>query len=74
MAVAEKTNSQLRITFHEGEDSETGKPMLKTKAFTQVKIDASTDQLYAVAEAYASLQQHPIYNIERRDSFDIEEA
>lgn len=73
MAVAEKINSQLRLIFHDGEDMLTGKAILKAKTFNNVKTEATADQLYAIAQAVAGLQERPLYNIERKDSSDIVE-
>lgn len=71
MAVADMTNSQLRLVLYDGDDHETGKPIYKAKSFNNVKIDATPDQLYTVANAFAVLQERPLFNIERKDSSDI---
>lgn len=74
MAVAEKVSSQLRLVLYDGENEETGKPVYKTKSFNNVKTDANAEQLYAVAEAFATLQERPLSKIERNDSSEIQEA
>ncbi|SHF75432.1 DUF1659 domain-containing protein [Ornithinibacillus halophilus] len=74
MAVADLKNSTLRLVFNVGNDINTGEPIYKTKSFSKVKTDATADQLYAVATAFASLTDIPLYNIERRDNLDIREA
>lgn len=71
MAVADLTSSQLRLVFYEGDDPISGKPIYKAKSFNNVKTDATADQLYAIAEAFAGLQQLTLFNIERNDSSDI---
>lgn len=70
MAVADRKNSQLRLVFYDGEDSY-GEPIYKVKSFNNIKADATTDQLFTVATAIVSLQERPLYNIERKDSSEI---
>lgn len=72
MAQATMTSSRLRLVFHDGNNLETGKPIFKAKSFSNVKTNASADQLYAVAQAYESLQELPLEKIERRDNSDID--
>ncbi|WP_047982611.1 DUF1659 domain-containing protein [Ornithinibacillus contaminans] len=74
MAVANMTNSQLRLVLHDGDDPESGEPIYKFKSFNNVKTDATADQLYTIANAFAGLQERPLYNVERKDSSDIIEA
>jgi len=74
MAVAELTNSTLQLVLNEGIDPESGLPIFKYKSFNNVKPDATADQLYAIATAVASLQEFPLYSINRKDTSDIREA
>lgn len=74
MAVANMTTSQLRLVLHDGDDPTSGEPIYKFKSFNNVKTDATADQLYAIANAFAGLQERPLYNVERKDSSDILEA
>lgn len=74
MAIEAKISSQLRLVFHEGDDMESGKPILKSKNFNQVKTEATASQLHEIAEALASLQDFPLYGVERRDNSEIKEA
>ncbi|GGA64924.1 DUF1659 domain-containing protein [Ornithinibacillus halotolerans] len=71
MAVADMTSSTLRLVFHNGTDPLSGKPVYKGKSFNNVKTEATADQLYEIATAFAGLQQLPLFNIERRDNSDI---
>ncbi|HLR09069.1 MAG TPA: DUF1659 domain-containing protein [Bacillota bacterium] len=73
MAVADKKSSSLRLVLYDGDDIETGKPIYKTKSFSNVKTAATADQLYAIAQAVAELQERSLYNVERRDTADIRE-
>ena len=45
--------------------------MLKTKTFNNVKVDAEPEKLLAVAEAFAGLQQLPLFSVERLDQSEI---
>ncbi|MUK87362.1 DUF1659 domain-containing protein [Ornithinibacillus sp. L9] len=74
MAVADKMNSHLRLVLHDGNDMLTGDPIYKVKSFTNVKTDATADQLYAIATVLVGLQERPLFNIERKDSFDIRQG
>ncbi|MBP2257736.1 DUF1659 domain-containing protein [Virgibacillus alimentarius] len=72
MAIAEKMNSQMRLVLYDGEDLETGKSIYKTKSFNNVKTSANADQLYAIAQAFAPLQERRLHKVERNDSFEIQ--
>jgi len=71
MAATTMMSSQLRLIFHDGDDLETGEPIFKTKNFNHVKTNATADQLFEVAQVLASLQELPLYSIERRDNSEI---
>jgi len=73
MAVANKVSSTLRLVFVDGLD-EQEQPIYKNKNFQNVKTSADANQLYAVAQAFAGLQERDMYRIERRDKSDIQEA
>ncbi len=59
---------QLRLVLETGVDSE-GKPLLKGKSYNNINSKATADQLFAVANAIASLQTLPLHTIEKNDSF-----
>lgn len=69
MATSTIMDSELRLNFETGVDPK-GKPIIKSKNF-KVKTTATTDQLHAVANALAALQQYPLDSIERNDSYSI---
>lgn len=71
MAIEQLKNSQLRLTFYDGENPETGEPMYSRKSFNNIKPTATAAQLSAVAEAFTSLQERPLVNVERQDLSDI---
>ncbi|WP_188454880.1 DUF1659 domain-containing protein [Virgibacillus oceani] len=72
MAVAETIKSTLQLILDEGIDPESGKQIFKLKSFNNVKTEATADQLYAIAQAVAPLQERPLYSIEREDSSEIQ--
>lgn len=73
MAHEDMLTSQLRLVFYLGEDAMTGKPIYKTKAFN-VHTDATPESLFTVSQALASLQQRPLFNVERVDKSEIRQA
>ncbi|WP_163539777.1 DUF1659 domain-containing protein [Gracilibacillus sp. YIM 98692] len=68
MAVTERINSRLQLVFENGTDPVSGDQIYKTKSFNNVKMDATADQLFAITEALAPLQQLTLYSIERDDT------
>ncbi|WP_152658610.1 DUF1659 domain-containing protein [Oceanobacillus sp. CFH 90083] len=73
MAVAQLTESVLQLTFNEGTDPVSGDFILKQKRFNNVKTEATAEQLFLTANAFASVQQHELHGISRRDVSDINE-
>ncbi len=71
MAAFELTKSTLQLVLNDGNDFKTGMPVYKYKSFNNVKTSATADQLYAVANAFAGLQNRPLYNIIRKDTADV---
>jgi hypothetical protein len=70
MATAALIDSGMRLELDGGLDAD-NKQVVKYKNFAHVKTTATPDQLYAVAEALAGLQQYPLVLIRRNDSFAI---
>lgn len=62
--------SKLRLVFENGLDDK-GNPILKAKTFSNVKKEASTDQLFQAATAIASLCTEPLNKAERADSSEL---
>ena len=67
MATKVPYNSRLSLIFQTGVDPNSGAPILKTKSFSNVKHDATDDDIYAVATGLADLQKHPLYEVQRID-------
>ncbi|CAH0345821.1 DUF1659 domain-containing protein [Bacillus sp. CECT 9360] len=70
MATQSLYASTLRITFETGLN-EKGEPMLKRKAFSNVKTSATADQLLQTAQSLANLQMHTLVEIARQDTANI---
>lgn len=73
MIIAEPISTQLRLVFYDGEDTMTGDPVYRSKSFNNIKIEATDEQLFIVAEAFEGLQTSSLYTIERRDHSEIRE-
>ncbi|MFZ3577479.1 DUF1659 domain-containing protein [Virgibacillus sp. DJP39] len=67
-ATANMVNSTLRLVFDDGIDPISGTQSFKTKSFSNVKTEATADQLYAISVSLAPLQQRSLFKIERNDS------
>ena len=62
MAVTVLNNpAGLRLKFDLGKDDSTGKTKVKSKTFSNVKHNASNEDVYEVASAIESLQQYPVF-------------
>ncbi|MBD3106951.1 DUF1659 domain-containing protein [Bacillus sp. AGMB 02131] len=72
--MANKTvdSKQLRLVFQTGVNDK-GEPLEKRKAFNNIEISATVDQLYATAQAIASLQTFPLLKVEQQEISDIQE-
>ncbi|WP_186578936.1 DUF1659 domain-containing protein [Aquibacillus kalidii] len=67
MAVAQKVDSSLQLTFEDGMDAE-GKAIYKKKSFSNIKTDATADQLFAITLALIPLQQLTLHSVKRNDT------
>ncbi|MFB4167233.1 DUF1659 domain-containing protein [Virgibacillus sp. JSM 102003] len=74
MAVAQMMKSRMSLVLDDGIDELSGKQLFKTKSFNNVKITATADQLYSIANAVVVLQQRPLLSIERKDSSELRGA
>lgn len=70
MATSNQVSSMLVLMFDGGLDAK-GKPVVINKRFNGVKTTATDDQLYAIAQVLAPLQQYPALNIERDNTINI---
>jgi hypothetical protein len=70
MAQAMLTDTKLRLFFEAGMDDK-GSPILKSKTFSNIKKDATPDQLFQVAQAIAVLCTDTLNRVERADSSEV---
>ena len=69
MAVIVANNpAGLRLKFDLGRDHTTGKTKVKSKTFSNVKHNASNEDVYEVASALESLQEYPVIEIAKIDN------
>ncbi|WP_462410410.1 DUF1659 domain-containing protein [Neobacillus sp. Marseille-QA0830] len=62
--------TKLRLVFQTGMDDE-GKPIVRSKTFSNVTKAATVDQLYQAANAISVLCNDQLNKIERNDSSEI---
>jgi hypothetical protein len=70
MATEMIKESKLRVSYEVGL-SEGGKPIFKTKTYSNVVETATAEQLYQVAQDLASLSTYPMSEVEKNDSYEI---
>jgi ribosomal protein S7 len=70
MAEALLKSTKVRLVFNYGKD-EKGKDILKNKLFSNIRMDATADEIQTFAKAIASLSTKPLMTVERDDSKDI---
>lgn len=69
MAVTVLNNpAGLRLKFDLGKDDLTGKTKVKSKTFSNVKYNASNEDVYEVASAIESLQEYPVLEVTKIDN------
>jgi hypothetical protein len=70
MANALLLGTKLRLVFEAGMD-EKGNPIYKAKTFSNVKKEATVDQLFQAAQAISVLCKDTLNQVERNDSTEI---
>jgi alcohol dehydrogenase class IV len=65
--------SKMKLTFSRGVDGE-GNEIQKTKTYSNVKPDATDEDVYAVADLFIGLQVDPVVAIGRIDEKEITQA
>ncbi|MEK3988658.1 DUF1659 domain-containing protein [Robertmurraya sp. FSL R5-0851] len=73
MAQAIIMDTKLKVLFENGLNSK-GEVIIKTKIFSNVRKEATADQLFQAGQALASLCSLPVVNIERADNFELVNA
>lgn len=62
----------LKLYFEAGLD-ENNNPIIKTKTFQRIRSNASVDELYQAATAIGSLSSHPLWNVEKNETYELGE-
>jgi hypothetical protein len=70
MAQALLEGTKLRLVFEVGMD-EDGKPIFRAKTFSNVKTDATIEQLSQASQAITVLCKDTLNKVERNDSSEI---
>lgn len=70
MAQTMLVNSKLRLLFDAGM-GERGEQLYKAKTFSNIRKDATADELHQAAQAISALCKEPMVKIERTDSNEI---
>ncbi|KWW21709.1 MULTISPECIES: DUF1659 domain-containing protein [Peribacillus] len=63
-------SSTLRVDFETGLN-EKGNITFKRKSFTNIKTEATADQLFSTAAAIASVQTYPLGEVTRVDTYSL---
>ncbi len=70
MAEAMIMDSRLRLLFETGLNDK-GEPIYKTKTYSNIRKDATAEQLSQAAKALGELTEYPLAGVERTDNFEI---
>ncbi|WHY85997.1 DUF1659 domain-containing protein [Neobacillus novalis] len=70
MALALLEGTKLHLVFEAGMDDE-GNPIFKAKTFSNVKKEATADQLFQAAQAISVLCKDTLNKVGRNDSTEI---
>jgi hypothetical protein len=70
MAQSTLVDSNLRLVFETGVN-EKGETIFKGKMYSNLKHEATADQIYLTAQALGNLSNDPLYTVERTDRSDI---
>ncbi|MCR4432663.1 MAG: DUF1659 domain-containing protein [Coprothermobacterota bacterium] len=63
--------SRLTLRLNAGTNEQTGRPILRTVSFNNVRPDATLDNLYATAQDLAGLMELPLYSVEKVDRSEL---
>ena len=73
MAIVTKNPSGLKLRFDCGINDLTGKSIVKSRTFSNVRPNASTDSVYEVGVALGSLQKYDVLEIAKVDNSTLSE-
>jgi hypothetical protein len=70
MAQSLLEGTKLRMVYEVGMDDD-GEPILRAKTFSNVRKEATVDQLFQAAQAITVLSNDTLNKVERNDSIEI---
>ena len=73
LAIQTKNPSGLKLRFDCGINDLTGKTKVKTKTYSNVRPEASVDNLFEVGSVIANLQKHDLLEIAKIDNSTLSE-
>ena len=71
--IATKNLSSLRLRFDCGLDDTTGKSITKSRTYSNIQAESSSDHVYQVATALSSLQKHVLLEVSKIDNTTLSE-
>ena len=66
--IAAKNPSSLRVKLDAGLNDSTGKTIVKSRTYSNLKHDANNQDVYDVAQALMTLQDYPVIEVLKQDS------
>ena len=73
MAIQTKNPSGLKLRFDCGINNLTGKTKIKTKTYSNIRPEASVDNLFEVGSVIANLQKYDLLEIAKIDNSTLSE-
>lgn len=70
MALSNLVDSNLRLVYETGVN-EKGEPVFKGKMYSNLKHDASVEQIFQTVQAISTLCMDPLNTVERSDRSNI---
>jgi len=69
--VSTPASSTLQLRLHTGTDDK-GNPIIRTRTYRNVKVNALDEDVHAVGMAMVQLQQHPVESIRRVNEMQLD--
>ena len=66
--IAAKNPSSLRVKLDAGLNDSTGKTIVKSRTYSNLKHDANNQDVYDVAQALMALLDYPVIEVLKQDS------
>jgi len=63
-------NTRLTLVYETGLN-EKGEPIFKGKSYSNIRVNATPDQLHQAAVALGELSANPLSSVERTDNYDL---